>query len=134
MTATDPTTTLQPADFARERAILRWAADRIEHLAKTGGLDPRVSKDDLLRRWADELDAAPAVYTLPPEPPDGTRLKDRGGGIWQRDGRYIATWTLVVTFRGETPYAPVRRHWHELLMAGAPLMTAPPAGTEGDDA
>lgn len=35
----------------------------------TGGCDPRVPKCDLLRRWANELDAAPAVYTLPAEPP-----------------------------------------------------------------
>lgn len=80
------------------------------------------------------LDAAPAVYRLPPEPPDGTRLRDRGGGVWERDGTYIGPWRLVLTFRGEAPSAPVRRHWYELLGTRAPLSTVPPAGTEGDDA
>lgn len=80
------------------------------------------------------LDAAPAadpaVYRLPTEPPDGTRLKDRGGGIWERDGTKFAPWLLVRNFRGEPPSAPVRRHWHDLLAIGGPLSTAPPAGTE----
>lgn len=53
-------------DMRRERAILRWAADRLEaEPTNYDGADERAESVEKLRRWADELS------TTPPAEPEG---------------------------------------------------------------
>lgn len=131
MTATDPTAPAQPATPGQ---ALRWAAERLTK--QVHALGQPVYADqvlDGLRRWADELDAAPAVYTLPPEPPETViELWDCHGCRWGRDkpGHWLLleqadagegrVWHLVI---------PCIVPWRALLAEQGPLSTAPPAGT-----
>jgi hypothetical protein len=125
-------------DLSAERAILNWAADRID----AGPHDPVLDTDPLqeayddarrhyageLRRWATELDATPTAWELPPEPgPEVTELWDKGGERWERsdDEDTPDGW---VRDRGEGVY-----EWAEMLMHG-PLSAVPPEQTEVSDA
>jgi hypothetical protein len=111
-------------DLSAERAILNWAADRID----AGPHDPVLDTDPLqeayddarrhyageLRRWADELDAAPATWQLPPEPGPEVRLRGRSGLRWRR---YPAGWSNGVRHAIE---------WSYLLATDSPLSAVPP--------
>lgn len=137
MTATDPTPPRTPADLSAERAILRWAAGRLggEPAEYSVGHHERGHIADLLRRWAAELDTAPApVYQLPAEPPpEVTELWDRDGDRWARkQWRYQpggdpaprgTSWIWERNGLGE------RQRWPGLLGYG-PLSTTPPADAE----
>jgi hypothetical protein len=138
-TATDP---------SAERAILNWAADRID----AGPHDPVLDTDPLqeayddarrhyageLRRWATELDATPTAWELPPEPgPEVTELWDRHGCHWRRDvpGHWLLVehadageglfWHLVI---------PCVSPWRALLAEHGPLSAVPPEQPEVPDA
>lgn len=131
MTANDPTAAAPATpgqdDMRRERAILRWAADRLmadEPVYRTGQ-NERAAIAGQLRRWADEMDAAPGVYQLPAEP-DVAELWDVRGLRWTRtpDDHPPYLWWCDDESKGP-------RYWRDLLLRG-PLSTAPPAGTEGE--
>lgn len=107
-----PAASAQPATPGQ---ALRWAAGTGDHY-----IDPAE-----LRRLADELDAAPAVYRLPPEPPETvTELWSSHGAHWQRHATSRGHW---VAPNGDT------MSWLSLLAAAEWLSTAPPAGTEATD-
>jgi hypothetical protein len=104
---------------------LRWAATR--WVREAFGVNEWPTPE-ALRLWADELDAAPTTWALPPEPgPEVVELWDQGGERWERSDDEDAPdgW---VRDRGEGVY-----EWAEMLMHG-PLSAVPPEQTEVSDA
>jgi hypothetical protein len=111
---------------------LRWAADRIDWplpLALAG--DPPPSGTDAraawrLRRWADELAAAPTTWELPAEPgPEVVAVDDGHGCRWERD--VPGHWRLVRQAPGAWhPAGWCVKPWRSLLSDHSPLSAAPP--------
>lgn len=114
MTATDPTAPAQPATPGQ---ALRWAAERLTK--QVHALGQPVYADqvlDGLRRWADELDAAPATYSLPECPGCAAMVK---------------RWHRKAAVEGLDPAEPppIIQGAACRQCGGSPLSTAPPAGT-----
>lgn len=108
-----------------QREIVAYIVDRaVAAGARNRSATLKVADDILRQVRAGELDAAPTVYALPAEPPEGTRL-------WTRHG------TAVTASRshGDDPYlwwdaeGEIYR-WAGVLGQLAPLSTAPPEPTE----
>lgn len=119
------TTAAPPGQPATPAEALRTAAERMAEngFAMRGGLIC-----NMLRRWADELDAAPATYTLPAEPgPEVTELWGHGTASWFE--RMPGGWRAKADEHGE--YSTIS--WLDVLVAQRRLSTVPPAGTEPAD-
>lgn len=129
MTATDPTTApAQPATpgfWARERAILRWAAERLNDPAYVGATEPRAAI--LLGRMADELDAAPAAHEPGVQPDWCGYLAGKAAEALRQLGH-----TGLADHVEHLERAHAAGNPKHLYGAAGPPPTAPPAGTEGD--
>lgn len=115
------TTTDRPSTPAE---ALRWYARR----ENVGDSPEGRAWAEQLRRWADELDAAPRRYELPPEPgPEVTELWDVIGIRWFHDADDLKPY---LWWSDGNAYPP--RYWRELLARGW-LSTAPPTTEETND-
>lgn len=115
------TTTAPDRQPSTPGQALRWYASREDVVSSPEG-QAWAAK---LRRWADELDAAPTTYSLPAEPAPG-ELWDVTGKRWSADPD---DYPPRLWWCDDQTKAP--QYWPDLLRRG-PLSPAPPAGTEAD--